>query len=1067
MNNFFIKEENENKYHNIFLDDEYKNINNIFCKKISFKNFNNAEIKTIFENKLNNDANANKTNTNNDYSFMLCTSLFDSDCSIDLYSSKFLSKYLINYCDLLIVTKFLFRKKNISFRLYCDAITYEFYKSNDVIINFHIKLFDKNRINKLLLNIIDDDDINNKNIIFNNVLTNIEWFDAILKKNCTNSTQYMFVFLYYIANLNFEDTTKLSTNNFDLFLYDFNIESIKKHYIEKHEHTENFYTHRKNGFIGQLIRIIVTRDTDLPTKTIIMIRDAHTTIPNKGDMCLLNKFIKSDKKYLVGYNTTYNLPRHFQGDNFRHSKGILMGYLNFKTNDDKSMIFCDETWKRTYGLLFSFCQNKNNEQITKYEKHIEDITLNKNNIKDMINMMNFDEKDTEINSSNVLNIDEFKKIIKEQFITYDSYKELQIYYLNNPNYKFTIRPWDVINNILKNMALTYNRNIFNETNNKDNFTKFTCFFNSLFSLCVIKFFHKKETDIDKFIVNVFLNNNFSYKKDFNLIFGNKNDNEDNDDINFNLFNKFNELNIKNDNIKYFIFFIMKIKEIMQNNDKQIFLNKNNICIYDILFKHDQINNNEKMVEHYKIKNNEYIELFSYYYYFNNINELNDGDVHILYDIADKNKFNHYLISLFYNMKMKNNTDNHFFHECIQKLFINLCLLLHNVFMDDETFKQLEDCIQKINLNNNNPISFDIICNILEIICSKKNTTNPSTNIIQNIYFLIDYVVNLNNDQKENMVIKLKPFLFKFQLKKIIHIYKPLCFIPPVYLDYGIDEYLFGKIFMYDNGKMFYENDLPHIVYIEGHNIYWNHILGNFNESHCNNNFDTGIMLEEIYENVFIALKMFEEDVTLNININFEKMENNVYTKNEYGNQYEISLKSFIIYVNKCRNILLNALYVSELKNIVKENNILKYLFFSICAFPLVHNHISTLSTSTSKPKIYIFSHIIDEKKKIINSNNDNLLNYILCKKYYNEFDNYISINENASIRKYIDNYNLKCDSTNISLPYMFDLFNDKNFMGNINNQYMSSYDKLSNCVSINEFFDFFYNHVKNNLISNV
>lgn len=202
------------------------------------------------------------------------------------------------------------------------------------------------------------------------------------------------MFLSYLFIINYKEQHVDLNKNYELFTYNFNVQPLQHqdamhlgfvqyndtnmNELKKNNMTKikNFYvnqilTHNDTRYIGQIIRIFVTIDTSIKDNTIILIRDAHATKPNDSDLKLLNKFENSKKTYLIGYNTQYNISRHFNGNELQHSKGILMGYLSFK-KEKNNTILNDKTWERTFGMLFFFVKNDNDEIIdVKYNNNIK------------------------------------------------------------------------------------------------------------------------------------------------------------------------------------------------------------------------------------------------------------------------------------------------------------------------------------------------------------------------------------------------------------------------------------------------------------------------------------------------------------------------------------------------------------------------------------------------------------------------------------------------------------------------------------------------------------------------
>jgi hypothetical protein len=108
-----------------------------------------------------------------------------------------------------------------------------------------------------------------------------------------NFIEYVFLNFLFVSCLDFEkDKIYVNVDNYELFLYNFDIKEIKFFFMKNNSNLNN-------GYIGQVVRIFVTRCTNLKNNTIVSLRDAHTTTQNLGDVITLKKFKKSNKKYLI------------------------------------------------------------------------------------------------------------------------------------------------------------------------------------------------------------------------------------------------------------------------------------------------------------------------------------------------------------------------------------------------------------------------------------------------------------------------------------------------------------------------------------------------------------------------------------------------------------------------------------------------------------------------------------------------------------------------------------------------------------------------------------------------
>jgi hypothetical protein len=1121
----------KNNTHKIFInngiipDDNY--YNNQFLKQINFINIINIfDKKQIFKLNDSNKININKNN------YILCNSLFDSDLKIlnELNSRKFMLKYIINYYDMLIITKILFKNENISFRLYYDY--YAFIEYEKYILEKNIQLFNHdrimNKINKIIkLNeIFENIDNDQLNIKKNNILKNLQYIDNIIRLNSKNITDYMFLSVYLIANIDIESMSitnlqeeqeqlqiSIDSNKYNVFLYDFNIDiNISKYYIEYASNKK--YYHNNKGYIGQLARIFIARDTSLNNNTIVMIRDAHATTPNYGDLLLLEKFNKcDDKKYLIGYNTKYNMSRHFNGNAMRHSKGILMGYVNFKikikkTNDE--LILNNETWERTYGLLFSFKNGKSN-----YENEIVKYSENKNMIRH--NIDKFDASD--------ISQDEFINIIKYQYETetFDSNKELHMVYDD-----IYVNPIDTTINLFNNIKLKYNINIddekfkffikmlfvmyffelmSNEKNNRpfDNFLKYII----IKKYELNKVIQLKSLELDSILKNIKsyaiddeciqnLNKFYEFYEKYNDL------NNNTIDMKKDIINQIKSLSL-NVNIKKYSIEIHLLPYIYMYILKQNIVDRNSLFLKLIKFLPDN-----KHID--KIINIMIFRLFGFY----TKNNFFYTDIHMyVFENEDKllklfQKFYIQFFLLLFNTivnendstininmpKIKNNIDNIFnaIEDNNSTAFVHHLLnsSLKQNSMDAFYRIQLqcdENCIfNEIAEKNKIYLQINKLLNKLLNNNDKMDENGKFDEQLKETFILLKKIGNFEQNNNnlfdtDTLLIKLKPHIFKYKLKDMIHLYKSQCYVPPNFMTYGVDEYLFAKIFMSDEGKMynsFNVNKNNNELYVcEGKQIYWNHIIGGFNSTSCNK---SKIRIDIPFLNTIdsiIALLMTIETINNNDNISddykymhvFIKMVKEqtklIYKKN--NNKYIINtyISSFI-YINKCKKILYALILNADINTLHILSHDINYkiyrlLFYYMIAMPLLHNELLTLSVSPSEDYNMTYASFdIDGAMKFYMSVDEiQFINdEIICNEYIdynNNANKYISLENNIQLRKYIETYNLKCNSRNIKAQYLFDLFNNKEFNGELNDDIIKSYDELK---PSNNFFENLVIYVK-------
>jgi hypothetical protein len=185
---------------------------------------------------------------------------------------------------------------------------------------------------------------------------------------------YMLVF---ILSASIQNNFTLKLNTFECIDYNFTKipnTFIKKLYVhEITETTENDIKYNKKkvqigitskyanlfhinyGYIGQLIRIIGSRDINIKPRTLLLFRDGHATAPSIYEKINMKHFLKSDKLYKIGTSSLYASNWHKLGLT-TYRKGILMGYLTFKKiNND--VCLPDYIWDKSWGKAFSIRKN--------------------------------------------------------------------------------------------------------------------------------------------------------------------------------------------------------------------------------------------------------------------------------------------------------------------------------------------------------------------------------------------------------------------------------------------------------------------------------------------------------------------------------------------------------------------------------------------------------------------------------------------------------------------------------------------------------------------------------------
>jgi len=382
---------------NGFLNQE---INNEFNKYvIQYDNF----YYRVFEanNKNNIILYLNQLTESNEYKKIKNLSIYndiewDSDYKIKLSSSLFVSlnsyqsldnmidwtnKYLLGYCFLLLSSSTTW--DDYTARLYFDYFDIERLKRLRILSDIEnwksnkIDLYNSFLINKYInkTNIIK---IMAKYKLIRKIIINL------LEQNKINNDYELLVVLINLCSKLKNDFTYNNNAIVELFTYDFSQfedQNIVELYCQQVKHDDirgiipykvlhSF--HRNKGYLGQFLRIITARDKLIPEKTLIILRDGHATSPSIYEKYMLNKFINSGKKILLGINPYYNSYWHRHSIDGYH-KGILMGYINIVDNLD------DDLYNESWGKMFSIRKESDNYELDAINERTNNAILSKIN----------------------------------------------------------------------------------------------------------------------------------------------------------------------------------------------------------------------------------------------------------------------------------------------------------------------------------------------------------------------------------------------------------------------------------------------------------------------------------------------------------------------------------------------------------------------------------------------------------------------------------------------------------------------------------------------------------------
>ena len=186
-----------------------------------------------------------------------------------------------------------------------------------------------------------------------------------------NDQQMLTVFWKLCCNyMSSPVSTNVDEEHFELYTYDFknfkvqNFQNFKDNETKRlPEILQKLYRVDDVGWIGQLIRICVCRDTSIKGNVLILIRDGHATCPTINGIELLNRFIETNQKIMLSHNEPYNCNWH-RNDLFGYNKGIWMGYTTIKIKDSVNPLMMhhglcknDNLWFISWGKAFTIIKD--------------------------------------------------------------------------------------------------------------------------------------------------------------------------------------------------------------------------------------------------------------------------------------------------------------------------------------------------------------------------------------------------------------------------------------------------------------------------------------------------------------------------------------------------------------------------------------------------------------------------------------------------------------------------------------------------------------------------------------
>lgn len=203
---------------------------------------------------------------------------------------------------------------------------------------------------------------------FSKFLEKINYYSK-LQKFSNAYEKYMFIFDLASRCHNQNNNLVFKGKAADFFVYKF-----KGPFIEN-EGKEN-EGHVTNGFVGQCLRMIATRQVDYSWKnqakgthetikrpTVVLNRDAHATGVGYGDSKWIEEFTNVGKKlgnfYVLAHAHAYRASRHDVAcKDERGFKGLWAGYCNFINFKNDASIINDFEWINTIGL-YCLLNNEN------------------------------------------------------------------------------------------------------------------------------------------------------------------------------------------------------------------------------------------------------------------------------------------------------------------------------------------------------------------------------------------------------------------------------------------------------------------------------------------------------------------------------------------------------------------------------------------------------------------------------------------------------------------------------------------------------------------------------------
>ena len=351
--------------------------NHVLFKDVKYNDFFNKEVLTKLdynysllysnlsaytfdgEKEINIEDNINWSENARGWKVKLSSSLFVSSKT---YTDKesliaWANKYLFGYLFLLLCSSTCWNEQEYSTRLYFDGFDKERLEQLHILSN--VTNWETDKLD--LYNNFDVDKYINKANIFTvlNKYNMIKPYIITLleDKLITNDWQLIETLIIICGNIknNYEfhqhNHVEIFTYDFskyikiDKTIYDFYVEEINNDQLSLLNGSQKF--HKSLGYLGQFLRIIGTRDKSIPPNTLILIRDGHATSPSVYEKKTLIDFINSQKNIRLGINNEYTANWHKTGIN-GYRKGILMGYITVKNYLE------DDKFYASWGKMFTF-----------------------------------------------------------------------------------------------------------------------------------------------------------------------------------------------------------------------------------------------------------------------------------------------------------------------------------------------------------------------------------------------------------------------------------------------------------------------------------------------------------------------------------------------------------------------------------------------------------------------------------------------------------------------------------------------------------------------------------------